>query len=471
MKEYKYSVFTNMIESGISKGLLKAGDKLPSIRSVKAEYNLSTTSVQSGYDYLVSKGLVKSIPRSGYIIAEYLKEIVPSTALNTIVKDAVFREKVMLTSKRLEHSESVSLNVATPADIFIPQNLILKTMQEVVREKGASLLRYYPNSGLLRLRELITKRYALHGAYLQSEELIITDGALQALYIALSSITCPGDIIAVESPCVFSILEVIANLGLRTIEIPISFPNGLDIELLEKVCIEHAVKAIVVTPNFHNPTGILMSDEQKKQVYEIAVAHNVPIVENDIYGDLYFEGNRPTNIRNYDTKGLVLTYSSFSKTLAPGLRIGWLAAGQYFAKVERLKFSLGRSVTPINQEVVIKLLQSTNYDKHLRGFRSKLAQQAVLLKEQFTTCFPSGLITSCPKGGYSLWCELSAHVDITLFYKKSEEVGVSFTPGETFSFTDWYDTCFRAVFSHQLTPGNLESIQRLGKVVRDMMYR
>lgn len=435
MKEYKYSVFTNKIENAINKGLLKAGDKLPSIRSVKAEYNLSTTSVQSGYDYLVFKGLVRSIPRYGYIIAAPQQEIMPSTTLNTIVKDAVFSEKVMMTSKRLEHCESASLNVATPADIFIPQNLILKTMQEVVREKGASLLRYYPNSGSLELRELITKRYALHGAYLQTEELIITDGALQALYIALASTTSPGDIIAVESPCVFSILEVFANLGLRTIEIPVSYPGGIDISLLEKVCDDHPIRAIVITPNFHNPTGLLLSDLQKKQIYDIAVANNIPIIENDIYGDLYFEGNRPNNIRNYDTKGLVLTYSSFSKTLAPGLRLGWLAAGQYFAKAERLKFSLGRSVTPINQEVIVKLLQSTNYDKHLRSFRTKLAQQATLLKELFTTTFSDSLITSCPKGGYSLWCELSANTDMGLFYKKCEEVGVYFTHGETFTLT------------------------------------
>lgn len=153
MKEYKYTVFTDKIEDGIKRGLFKPGDKLPSVRTIKAEYNLSTSSVQSGYDYLVFKGLVQSIPRSGYVIADDMN-LISHLEVKAIPQDAVFREKVLLTSNRIEHSEQASLNVATPADVFIPQKLILKTMQEVIREKGASLLRYYPNNGSQELREL-----------------------------------------------------------------------------------------------------------------------------------------------------------------------------------------------------------------------------------------------------------------------------------------------------------------------------
>lgn len=466
MKQYKYSVFTDKIEEGIRKGLLKPGDKLPSVRAIKAEYTLSTSSVQSGYDYLVFRGLVQSLPRAGYIVAAYIDSEISSTALNAIPRDSVFREKVLLTSNRLEHSEQASLNVATPADVFIPQKLVLKTMQEVIREKGASLLRYYPNNGSNELRDLIASRAALYGTTIQADELVITDGALQALYIALASVTSPGDIVAVESPCVFSILEVFASLGLRTVEVPVRYPNGLDIEYLAKVCADYTIKAIVVTPNFHNPTGLLLTDEQKQQVYDIAVEYNVPIIENDIYGDLYFEGNRPSNIRSFDTKGLVLTYSSFSKTLAPGLRLGWLAAGKYFSKAERVKFSIGRSVSPINQEVMIKLLNSSSYDKHLRVFRSKLELQCIRLIEQFKVSFPQEFKLTYPKGGYSLWCQLPINTDVDLFYKSCIKEGVYFTPGETFSFTDAYDSCFRAVFSQQLTEGHLNAIQRIGEVLK-----
>ena len=306
------------------------------------------------------------------------------------------------------------------------------------------------------------RRSALHGASISSDELLITDGALQALYIALASITSPNDIIAVESPCIFSILEVIANLKLRTVEIPVRFYEGFDTDYLKKVCLTNDIKAIVLTPNFHNPTGVLMTDESKKAVYQVALHHHIPIIENDIFGDLYFNGTRPSNIRNYDEAGLVLTYSSFSKSLAPGIRLGWLAAGQFFSKIERLKFALGRSVSPLNQEVMIKLLQSSVYDKHLRVFRQQLERQAMQLVGQLINAFPDSLHIQFPKGGYCIWAQLPLHTDMVQFYKRCAEEGVQFTPGATFSFTDVYDTCFRAVFAKQLTLVDLQAIKRVG---------
>lgn len=461
-KDYKYKIFTSKIEEAILIGLLKEGDRLPSIRTIKSEYNLSVSSVQSGYDYLVFKGLVTAIPRSGYIVARQSIQQLPQIELSTIPKDAVFRKKVHLITNQSNYRGQTVLNEASPSDIFIPQKLVLKTMQKVIKEKGASLLRYYPNNGSEELKELLVRRSALHGASISSDELLITDGALQALYIALASITSPNDIIAVESPCIFSILEVMANLKLRTVEIPVRFYEGFDTDYLKKVCLTNDIKAIVLTPNFHNPTGVLMTDESKKAVYQVALHHHIPIIENDIFGDLYFNGTRPSNIRNYDEAGLVLTYSSFSKSLAPGIRLGWLAAGQFFSKIERLKFALGRSVSPLNQEVMIKLLQSSAYDKHLRVFRQQLERQAMQLVGQLINAFPDSLHIQFPKGGYCIWAQLPLHTDMVQFYKRCTEEGVQFTPGATFSFTDVYDTCFRAVFAKQLTLVDLQAIKRVG---------
>ncbi|TXJ27500.1 MAG: PLP-dependent aminotransferase family protein [Chitinophagaceae bacterium] len=368
MKDYRYRIFTSVIEKRINRRILKPGDKLPSVRSIKQEYHLSTSSVQSGYDYLVIKGLVVSIPRSGYIVAVPAKQEISETypELPRVPRDPVFRKNILLTSDMQDYSESTSFNVAAPSDLLVPQKLVLRTMQEVIREKGAALLRYYPANGSKKLRELLCRRAALHGALIQPDELLITDGALQALYIALAAVTVPGDVIAVESPCVFSVLEVIANLRLRAIEIPVRYKDGFDTDYLKDICTKNRIKAIVLTPNFHNPTGILMTDEKKREVLSIASGYNMPIIENDVYGDLYFNDTRPSTIRNFDTSGLVITVSSFSKTIAPGMRLGWMAAGRFFSETERVKFSLGRSVSPLNQEVVMKLLLSSSYDRHLR---------------------------------------------------------------------------------------------------------
>jgi len=465
MTAYKYRKFTDEIEKNITNGLLKSGDRLPSIRKIKDEYQLSISSVQNGYEYLVYKGLVKSIPRSGYVVDYQLKK--KSDFLNadfkSIPRDSVFRKNIFTTSHHLQHNETSHLNAAVPSDFLIPQKLVLSMMQKVIREKGASLLRYYPSNGKEELRELISKRSALHGALVQKEEIVITDGALQALYIALAVTTQPNDIIAIESPCVFSVLEVVANLRLRTVEIPVRNNTGIDLNITEDVCQKNDVKAIVVTPNFHNPTGILMSDKAKKELYNIAFSKNIPIIENDIYGDLYFNGTRPSIIRNYDNCGLVLTVSSFSKSLAPGIRLGWLSAGRYFSKAERLKFALGRSVSPINQEVIIKLLSTLSYERHLRSLRKKLELQAIKLVNHFDQYFPENTITTIPQGGYSLWTRLELKSDMELFYKTCEKFGITFTPGHTFSFSNNYDHCFRAVFSSHLTSESFEAIEKIGK--------
>lgn len=465
MKSYRYRIFTDIIEDNIRKGILKAGDKLPSIRNIKKEYQLSTSSVQNGYDYLIYKGLVKSIARSGYVVSYQLNINSSShqAELKALPSNPVFRENIFFTSQQKKHTEETGLNAAVPSDLLTPQKLLLRTIQQVIREKGAALLRYYPGNGSEDLKELLSKRAALYSTTLQPAEIIITNGALQALYIALAITTKPNDIVAVESPCVFSVLEVIANLKLSTIEIPVKNTSGFDTDYLDNVCKKNNIKAIVVTPNYHNPTGILMTDKIKQELYNTASSYDILIIENDIYGDLYFSGSRPNNIKTYDTKGLVLLISSFSKTLAPGIRLGWLSPGRYFSEAERLKFSLGRSVSPLNQEVVIKLLSNTSYDRHLRTFRHHLELQAIKLINHFNQFFPEKTSISLPQGGYSIWVQLPSNINMISFYKSCEKFRVSFTPGTTFSFTNSYDHSFRAIFSNRLTSDTFDAIEHIGK--------
>lgn len=468
MKNYRYKVFTSGIEADIRMGILKAGDKLPSIRHISKDYGLSISSVQSGYDELVFKGLVTSIPKSGYIVAVTGQNHVlrPKEDFIEITPDPDFREQVKLTGNKRRVAGHTSLNSAVPSDVFIPQKLILKTLQQVVREKGAALLRYYPSGGSEELRHLLAQRSCSHGAKVQPDELLITDGALQALFIALSVTTVRNDIVAVESPCVFSVLEVISSLGLKMEEIPVRDKEGIDTDYLKKVCKEKAVKAVVLTPNFHNPTGILMTDEKKRDVYNVAVFHNIPVIENDIYGDLYFNGTRPSNIRSFDSSGLILTFSSFSKTLAPGIRLGWLAAGRFFAKAERFRFSLGRSVSPLHQELVLKLLETSSYARHIRTFRMQLKQQSLQLINHFNTHFGDNICTYIPEGGYSMWNRLPEQIDIDLFYRNCKELAIQFTPGSTFSHSDSFRRYFRTVISQQLTLSDFDAIKMLGQSLK-----
>ncbi|NHA03099.1 PLP-dependent aminotransferase family protein [Mucilaginibacter sp. HC2] len=466
MKTYKFEAFTSDIEKNIRDGIYKPGHKLPSVRDLKKQYHTSVSTIQSGYEHLIILGLVTSIPKSGYYVA------VPSIPNkkntlrdNPVVRDAIFERNIeQITTSRSE-KKLAEFNVATPGDLIISQKLLLRTMQQVIREKGAGLLRYYPTNGSEDLKNNIIKHAAGYQTRINPQELLITDGALQALYIALSAICNAGDVIAVESPCVFSILEVIRVLHLKVIEVPVDLVNGFDVAFFEKACQKNKIKAVVITPNFHNPTGILLADEVKKELVKVIQRYNVAAIENDIYGDLNFSGKRPSTLKSYDDSGLVITYSSYSKTLAPGIRLGWLAAGKFLERAEQIKFSMGSTVSPIYQETVNRLLDTSSYDRHIRAFRMQLAKNAHFTINLLSTHFPKDTYIVPPSGGYNIWVKMPDQVDMNNFYHQCERIGVKFTPGYTFSFSAMFANNFRIVFADKYSSLKVKALELLGEAV------
>ncbi len=466
MKTYKFELFTAAIEKNIREGVFKPGHKLPSVRELKAQYQTSISTIQSGYDYLVIRGLVESIPKSGYYVSNRPEVTQTKPKHRPVVRDAIFKHHLEWITSLQTGNKYAEFNVAAPGNLLVPQKLLLRTMQQVIREQGAGLLQYYPSNGLPELKTNIVKRAAAHQTSINPDELLITDGALQALYIALSAICNTGDVIAVESPCVFSILEVIRVLHLRVIEIPVDPLTGFDIEIFKKACRNNPVKAAIVTPNFHNPTGRLLTDEQKIALLSIAQQHNVALIENDIYGDLNFSGPRPSTIKRFDDSGLVLSYSSYAKTLAPGIRLGWLAAGKFMQRAEQIKFALGSTVSPLYQETINRLLKASSYDRHLRAFRMQLAKNAFLAINLLSEYFPQKTTILAPSGGYNIWVQMPYQTDMDHFYKQCEKIGVRFTPGYTFSFSGMFDKYFRLVFADKFSPKRIEAIKLAGQRAR-----
>lgn len=481
--KYRYEAISAEIEKNILEGRFKPGHRLPSVRELKKKYNIGVSTVQDAYEYLIIKGLVESIPKSGYYVAVNKGDQTGNSQSATnaflkpdkaLVRDAVFKNNLSVITANTDRNKKHQLNefnVAAPGDLFVPQKLILRTMQQVIREKGTELLRYYPPNGSEFLREHITKRAVLYDTALNADELIITDGALQALYIALASVSSPGDVIAIESPCVFSVLEVLRTLKLKVVEVPVNPIYGFDVDFLKSVVENTLIKAIVLTPNFHNPTGAILSDDHKKELLDIALKREIAIIENDVYGDLNFLGNRPNNIKSIDTSGLVMTFSSYSKTLASGIRLGWLSPGRFFKQAEQVKFSLGSTVAPIYQETMAKLLSSSSYDGHVRKFRMKLAAQSFHTINLIAEYFPSETWFSKPKGGYSIWVKMDEKVNMKQFYQQCEQIGVRFTPGSTFSFSKAFDHHFRIVFANQYTAQREEVLMKIGEVAKALIIQ
>lgn len=465
MKTYKFEVFTTVIEENIRKGIFKPGHKLPSVREIKEQYQISISTIQNGYEHLMIAGLVESVSKSGYYVSNQIntQKAPAKPKKNIVVRDAIFKNHLALTTSLRIGRKISEFNVAAPGDLLIPQKILLRTMQQVIREQGAGLLRYYPSNGLAELKEHIVKRASAYQTIINSEELMITDGALQALYIALSAVCDTGDVVAVESPCVFSVLEVIRVLKLKVIEIPSDRASGFDVDLFKEACQKNAIKVVIVTPNFHNPTGIMLTDDQKLMLLAISLQHNVAIIENDIYGDLHFQGHRPTNIKRFDDSGLVLTYSSYAKTLAPGIRLGWLSAGKFTERAEQIKFALGSTVSPLYQETIKRLLSGSTYDRHVRTFRMQLAKNAYLATNLIATHFPENTCVTTPLGGYNIWVKLPDETDMSYFYDQCEKIGVRFTPGYTFSFSDTFEKYFRIVIADTFSPKRIEAIKLIGQ--------
>ncbi|MBB6127594.1 aminotransferase-like domain-containing protein [Mucilaginibacter lappiensis] len=466
MRVYKFEAFTSDIVKNIRDGVYKPGHKLPSVRDLKKQYHTSISTIQNGYEHLIILGLVISIPKSGYYVATLSNPKKENILQNTpVVRDAIFEKNVELITSSRGRKKLIEFNVATPGDLIISQKLLLRTMQQIIREKGAGLLRYYPTNGSEDLKTNIIKHAAGYQTRINPQELLITDGALQALYIALSAVCDAGDVVAVESPCVFSILEVIRVLHLKVIEVPVDLMNGFDADFFKKACQKNKIKAVIITPNFHNPTGILLSDEVKRELVKVIQQHNVAVIENDIYGDLNFSGNRPSTLRSYDDSGLVMTYSSYAKTLAPGIRLGWLAAGKFLKQAEQIKFSMGSTVSPIYQETVNRLLDTNSYDRHIRAFRMQLAKNAHFTINLLSTHFPQGTFIVPPAGGYNIWVKMPDHVDMNNFYNQCERIGVKFTPGYIFSFSAMFASNFRIVFADKYSSLKIKALELMGEAV------
>jgi DNA-binding transcriptional MocR family regulator len=274
--------------------------------------------------------------------------------------------------------------------------------------------------------------------------------------------------VVVESPLFFNTLQTIASLGLKALEIPAHPEYGLNVETLRYVLDNNMVSACLVVSNFSNPLGSLMPEEAKAAVVELLARHDIPLIEDDIYGDLCHDIQRPTVAKAYDNQGLVLLCSSFSKTLAPGYRIGWIAPGRFMQQVERFKSitSLTTAVPP--QLAIAEFLANGGYENHLRRLRRIYIRQMTLLSQAVGESFPEGTRISHPAGGYVLWVEMPETVDSVKLYEIAREQGITFAPGPLFSaHPGKFRNCLRlnaAFWSEKVAQG----IALLGRLATDM---
>lgn len=468
----RFQRYADEIEALIAQGRLAPGQRLPSVRQASAQRGFSASTVAQAYDLLEARGLIQARPRAGYYVQAAASE--PQTAPVAQSGAGPVREVIDLVFEVLARTRDpalVPLGSAFPSAGLFPLDALARRLTPANRSQGpqgAQRLTEDLTCGDEALRRWIALRYALGGAGTTLDEIVITNGAMEGLSLALQLLTRPGDLVAVEAPCFYAQLQALERLQLRAVEVATHPRTGVDLAALERLLQEQPVRVCWFMSSFQNPLGALMPDEKKKALVALLARFEVPLIEDDVYAELHHGPRRPAPAKAHDREGRVLHCSSFSKSLAPGWRVGWVAAGRYAAELERLKLMQSLSTAVPTQLALVDYLQSGQYDRHLRRLRQRLATQMALMRRAIVKHFPSGTRVTQPEGGYFLWVELPAGQDALALQAAALAQGISLAPGQLFSADRRFGHCLRINCGHPDDPRCLEALATLGRLAAEM---
>jgi DNA-binding transcriptional MocR family regulator len=358
---------------------------------------------------------------------------------------------------------------ATPAMELLPQAKLNKALAEAIRQSSRSCINYEEIQGNLALRKQLARQAFNWGGTVNEDDIITTQGCIEALFFCLKAVTRPGDTIAIESPAYFGTFKLLKSLELNVLEIPSHPESGIDWEYLKDAINKVRIAACLFVTNFANPTGSLMSDGNKRALVDLLARHEIPLIEDDIYGDLYFGNTRPRTCKSYDQKGLVMLCSSVSKSLAPGYRVGWCIPGKFTAQVLNLKLTHSISSATPTQTAIGLFFETGRFDLHLRNLRKALYMQCLRYIQAITQYFPQDTKISEPKGGYVLWIEMDSKVDAFALYKSAFKYNISIAPGQIFSTDGRFKNCMRISFGMPFSKEIDHCLKILGTLVKDMI--
>lgn len=447
----RYEQYAQEITALIKTQTLRPGERLPSVRQASASRKISPSTVFEAYYLLEARGLIQARPRSGYYVSAQVQpaQSEPGTALPgqqstpVAISDLVF--EVLESTRQLD---VVPLGSAFPSPSLFPLDKLARSLTPAMRKLTPDRMVEDLTLGNERLRRQISLRYVMAGAAVEVDEIVITHGAMEALNLCLQAVTQPGDVVAVESPTFYSALQALERLNLRAVEVATHPRDGVDLDSLAQVLQRHPVKACWFMPNFQNPLGSLMPDKRKQALVELLAMHQVPLIEDDVYGELYFGLSRPLPAKAYDRQGLVMHCSSFSKCLAPGYRVGWVAAGRFAQKVQRLKLMTTLATAIPSQLAISDYLHRGAYERHLRQLRLTLEAQQQRALRLIALHFPKDTRVTRPEGGYFLWLELPQPVDTLQLHRLALSQRISIAPGHLFSADRRFSHCLRLNYGY-----------------------
>lgn len=474
-----YQQLANHYREAIESGSLTPGARFSSVRALMARHEVSLSTALQVCRHLEAKGWLEARPRSGYFVCHprslrtpQLEEPRADQPLDAAQYVGIHARVSAYIARGQAAPIKVNFSGARAAPELYPAEALARATTRALREQPDMFGRVAPPAGNLAFRSVLARRALECGMVLAPEEILVTQGCIEALNFALRAVTQPGDIVAVESPTFYGLLQILETLGLRALEIPTSPQTGISIEACELAMrSEPGIKAIVVVPYLQNPLGSIMPYENKARLVELCSQHQVALVEDDTYSALADVAMQRRAIKSWDRDGSVIHCASLHKILAPGLRLGWMAAGRWQARVEMLKYAQSRNNDTLPQLAAADFMGSAAYDRHLQRLRARLREQRSRTAEAVARYFPPGTRMNAPAGGLPLWVELPRGVSSDALFDAALAENILISPGLMYSNTMRYENFVRINCGLPYSDGVDDALRRLGELATQATKR
>jgi DNA-binding transcriptional MocR family regulator len=462
-----YENLANEFALLIGDGRMRPGDRLPSVRHLAQQRSLSVSTVVQALRTLESRGMIEARPQSGYYVRGRSARMVESIAPIVVRPVEVGVSRRLVEVLRANEAPGMApLGSALPA----PELLLAPRLNRLYASIARRQPKILSGSSHGELHEVpllraIVRRSLEWGYPLAAEEIIVTNSCTEAIALCLQAVTKPGDTVAVESPTYYLMLQLLEAMGLRALEIPTHPDTGVSLDALELATRNGQVAACLFIPNGANPLGSVIPDATKQAIAALLATRNVPLIEDDIYGDVCFTATRPRPIHAFDASGNTMLCTSFSKTVSPALRLGFVAGGRRAVEIELQKTLVSGKTNPLTQRVVAELLETRGFDVHLRTLRRRFADQVGRTRDAVARYFPAETRVTDPQGGFVLWLELPADIDTTRLHQRAIADGIAFVPGELFSASGQYRNFLRLACGHPSNDRIDDALRRLGALL------
>lgn len=469
--ENLYEKFARELEEQIKAGSFPPGSRIPALREASEHHGLSLSTVLQAYRLLENRGLIEAKPQSGYYVKwrPRVKAMAIEPILHADLPTDVQIDEVTMRLIQDTHEESFAqFGAAFPDPGLLPTARMNRIVAELARSGRFSREKAVRTEGCEELRVQVAQRAYGHGCSLSPDDIIVTAGCSEAIMICLQALCRPGDLVAIESPTYFGLLLALDALHLKALEIPAHPGTGMSLDALMFAVENHPVRVVAAIPNFSNPLGSRMPAETKRELVAFLAERDIPLIENDIYGELYFSGERPGVAKSSDDKGLVLLCSSFSKDLSETYRVGWLVPGRFREEAIRIKMALNMGTSVLPQLAIAKFLETGGYDQHLRKIRKAYAQKVATMSSAIERHFPPGTVIAEPLGGYLIWLRLPEGMDSLALYREAVKASITIAPGCIFSPSGKHRDCLRLNAS-AWSEGMEKDLARLGRIATRLL--